>query len=415
LRQALSLARTDLMTLETVEHPTRVPGVLSIARADIGARLALALRTERESPAWKYFLATALFLASRLVVFLGYGFGVLLRPPPMNTALHIDVPRLAPLMHWDANWYLAVLHDGYKLADTPGAPSDIAFFPLYPMLAWAAKTLGGLSEPTALIFVANAMALLSTLLIVKLGIRYFSEPIALYAAAIFCFFPESFFLSSAYNESTCLALFLLSLLALGDGRFGWAALAAGAASGVRVSGLAMAPVVALAVELSKGRSLPRRTILAAGAGLLACGGLIAYMAYQDYAFGDPMAFVAAQKGWKHENFLVQVLNGLELKPIFEGRLDEAAWFVVPMALLIFNYRFLPRDLSVCGLTSLGIPYFAYGVSSSSPRYAILCVPLYFCLARGFRASPMLAAVVFGLSTTLLCLHTAMFTQWYWVG
>ena len=405
------------MFVDRAERPARPFRTLPLARAlaDIGARLALAVRGERESPAWKYIVATGLFLTSRLVVFLGIGFGALLRPLTMNTPWHTDDPRLAPLMHWDANWYLAVLHDGYKLADTPGAASDIAFFPLYPLIAWVAKTLGGLSEPAALICVANAMALLSALLIVKLGLRWFSEPIALYAAAIFCFFPESFFLSSAYNESTCLTFFLLSLLALGEGRYGWAALAAGAASGVRVSGLAMAPVVALAVELSQGRSLPRRTVLAAGAGIIGCGGLVVYMAYQAYAFGDPLAFVAAQKGWKHENFLVQALNGLELKPIFEGRLDEAAWFVVPMALLVFNYRFLPRDLFVCGLASLGIPYLAYGVSSSSPRYAILCVPLYFCLARAFRASPLLSAVVFGLSTTLLCLHTAMFTQWYWVG
>lgn len=375
-------------------------------------RLASAIR---QSSAGKYLAAAALFLVSRLVVAGGLYFGRFVQIPGVSVASHVDDARLDPLMRFDAGWYLNILQHGYRLADAPGEQSNLAFYPLYPLLAFVVKTLAHLSDPAALLLVSNAMALVAVLLLVKLGARHFGESIAIYSAAVFSFSPVSFFLSSAYTESTCIAFLLMSLLALGDGRTASSALLAGVASATRATGLAMAPVLALAVFRRRDLSLTRRAALAAGAALVGASGLLLYMAYQAYAFGDPWAFAAAQKAWRHDDFLTQALNSLELKALFEGKLDLVFWCLGSMALLIANYRFLPRDMFVCGVTSLLIPYLSMGVTGSLLRFLLICIPLYYCLARLFRAWPMTGAVAMAVSTTLLFLQTALFSQGVWVA
>ena len=374
-----------------------------------------AARAFSASPVSKYVIAAMLYFASRGIIALGVEFGTLLRPSPLLGTWHSDNPWLDPLLRFDAGWYGSILGDGYQLAQTPGGESNVAFFPLYPLLAFVLKGVAHLDNFVALLAVSNAFALALPLLLVKLGTDRFGESNALYAVAIFCFFPMSFFLNSAYSESTSIVFVLMSLLALDSRRFLIAALLTGAAAGARSTGFALAPVVALAAWADSELPVVRRAAFATLCGILACSGLLLFMAYQYWAFGDPLAFVVAQSGWHQGALLTRVLRGLVLLPIFPIRIFRIVWFIAPLLIVVFNYRFLPRDLFRYGVLSLLIPYFTLGITPSAPRFLMMCAPLWFCLARWLRAAPLSASLVFAVSTTLLCLNSAKFSQWYWIG
>ena len=53
-------------------------------------------------------------------------------------------PFLAPLVRWDANFYVSLTRDGYP-PPHPGANHHLAFFPLYPLLL---RAMRGGTAPT---------------------------------------------------------------------------------------------------------------------------------------------------------------------------------------------------------------------------------------------------------------------------
>lgn len=361
-----------------------------------------------DGPLAKYLAALAIFTCSRVLVGLGVYLGSYFRPAPIEGAWRLGSAWLDPFMRFDAGWYLSILRDGYRAVPVGGAPSNLAFFPLFPLLASIVRLLAGCSDAAAMLAVANVAALVSALLLVRLGTLKFGERHAVYAVAVFSFFPTSFFLDAGYSELTCIAFVLGSLLALEERRFLAAALLAGAATAARSPALAMAPVVAYGVYADA------RTPKAALYGAIACGGLLAFIAYQAWAFGDPLGFVAAQRAWGNETVLVHVLRGVTLAAVLPIR-PALAWLLLPLLLMVLNRHYIGRDLLLYGVASLLIPYLSVGVTPSAPRFALMCVPLWFCIARILRPAPLLAAVYFSFSAALLVMNTAKFSQWWFVA
>jgi hypothetical protein len=180
-------------------------------------------------PAGLYLYTLLIFAASRLVVLIGVQFGTLLVPVEKPGKWETGPASYHRLLQWDSGWYASIVHNGYSYSTDPAVHSSTVFFPLYPLVAAAVKTLPGIDEYLALLIVANAASVAAVLLMTRFFADELDAETALMSVALFSFFPSSLFLSAGYTESLCLAFILLSFILLHRDRYVPAAAAAGLA------------------------------------------------------------------------------------------------------------------------------------------------------------------------------------------
>ena len=187
-------------------------------------------------------------------------------PPPS--------PFLAPLVRWDANFYVSLARDGYPPRH-PGPNHHLVFFPLYPLLLRATHV----DVFWAAFIVSNLCCLIAALCVLRLS--------GFEAATLFLCGPGSHFFSYPYSEALFAAALAASLLLLQSRRFLAAGLAGAVASATRSPGVAAA--VALFTEAFVSRRF--RVLLA---GVLSLGGIAAYIWWCHVAQGDALAFMHLQ-------------------------------------------------------------------------------------------------------------------------
>ena len=248
------------------------------------------------SPAVPWRVALGFFLASALVTGCGVLFGTTYLPP--RTAVANDNGPLAGFGRQDGANYRELLTDGYSYDQD--RRSTVAFFPLYPLAARLVWWVSGLSPEAALLVVSQTALAASFVLLAAYCRARFPDAadVTPCVVAVFAFFPLTAFFHMAYSEPLLLAL--AAAVLLGTAR-GWPpvglAVLCGLASATRPVGVALVPVVLLYLwHRSPGwrTFLPRAVVLAP----LACSGLLAYMTYQHYAFGDALAFAKTQEHWR---------------------------------------------------------------------------------------------------------------------
>jgi len=126
--------------------------------------------------------------------------------------------------HWDAGWHVSVAQRGYQIQSD--APSNVAFFPLFPLLIKALTLLRGRSDEESFlvsgILVANGALLIALGCLAALVRLDADESIARRAVWYLLLFPASLFLSAVYADSLFLALVLASFLSARRGHW-WAA------------------------------------------------------------------------------------------------------------------------------------------------------------------------------------------------
>ena len=91
---------------------------------------------------------------------------------------------------------------------------NIVFYPLFPMLARALATIGGLAPADAMLLVSNVAGLLAIVMLFKLVREEFGDQLALATIALLSFFPASVLLSAGYTEPLALLLIVSFFLAL---------------------------------------------------------------------------------------------------------------------------------------------------------------------------------------------------------
>ncbi|MGI8436167.1 MAG: mannosyltransferase family protein, partial [Chthoniobacterales bacterium] len=125
---------------------------------------------------------------------------------PIPGAVSLRNPLVNMWSRWDAGWYHNVAEHGYNFS--PDKPSNVAFFPVYPMLLRATHAV--VHSRKAIwwlvcgIIVSNA-ALLGCLIYLFLLARLeFDEETARRAVLYLLIFPTTLFLSAVYSESVFL-------------------------------------------------------------------------------------------------------------------------------------------------------------------------------------------------------------------
>jgi len=288
-----------------------------------------------------YWYLTALLAA------LGFSFGFYF-VQPRGGAVALERDWLDAFTWMDGRWYKQIAAEGYKY--DPDKGTNIAFFPVYPLLGRALVSVTGLRAEAALLIVSNLSFLAALAMLARyVRERYPNSPTDLsdYTVLTAAIFPTGCFFRLAYSESTFLLLAVLAMYAMRRRWPLWAiALIVGLATATRPVGVALlapfaihllrrgphqrevsarqlpespapagathGPVEAqlsslsgrerirVAVNFAPGFPRLRFGLVCARLVLylpLACWGFGAFTVYQYAAFGEPFATVKVQKHW----------------------------------------------------------------------------------------------------------------------
>jgi len=208
-----------------------------------------------------------------------------------------ESPFWDTFVRWDSGWYGTIARDGYAYVE--GGRSNIAFFPVYPLLMkhvgrlfgtyYGAVNLGGL----LISWVSFVLAMVVLYYLARLDLpRRTAERAALLAAV----FPFSFFFGVVYSESTFLLFTLLAFYLFRTRQWMLAGVCAAIAIATRVTGIMMWPALALIAWQSAEPTWRDRSRAAAGLAL-ATVGFVWYSAYIYSLSGHPFEWAATLQRW----------------------------------------------------------------------------------------------------------------------
>jgi len=369
--------------------------------------------------AWLFFVWSVALVAARSTPWLtgptGWSPEVLRRAPP--------------LARWDSGWYIAIAESGYEAPPARlGQETNHAFFPLYPVLMRGVSRATGLDVSRAGA-VVSAFALLGTLLLLAAWTRrHFGERRVWPALLALLCFPTSFFFAAVYSEALLVFLALAAVVSLESDRDALGA-ATGLLSGLtRISGLVLAPALALVSwrrSREKGRSAPRALLRAGLAGASPLAGFGLFSLYFRVTFGDAQLFVKAQHNWSGEAktvldgprlILQEVWRDLATGHVLQKspvRTMEGAFLLL---FLLLAWRLAGQGLwpeSLYVFLTVAI-VFASGTLESGGRYVLPAFP-GFAVLGGVEARPVLFRTLLLLSLLAEAMYIWLFVHWIWVG
>jgi hypothetical protein len=315
---------------------------------------------------------------------------------------------LQPFALWDGAAFTQIAQQGYPggpLNLALGAPGHLwAYFPGFPLLVHA---MGYLVPDTiaAGILVSAVCELVALVFLAKLILaERGDEASARFACWALALFPYAVFLTAVYSESTFLAAATASLYYMRRGRDGRAAVAAGLAMLVRITGIALVP--ALIVEhLIRRRGRPGRGLIA----ILASPVTIAlFFGYAWLRTGTPLAWEHAEQSASFNRNFAWPWDGARATfQSFTGGTGGNS-FVFGMELLFgvaglvaviwmaWHWRTFAPSLTVFAavawLMGTSVVYWL-----SVPRYEMTVVPIYLVLADITRSHPRARPVLLAVS------------------
>jgi hypothetical protein len=288
------------------------------------------------------------------------------------------------LLGWDAGWYATIARVGYA----PLGRQSLRFFPAVPLLTHALAWLPGLDDGAALILLANAAALLATVLLFVLVRRETGdEAVARRAIWFLSLAPAAFVLVMGYAESTLLCFSIACFLALRPSpsdpsarpKFALAALFAAGAAVTRPLGVIL--VLVVAVELIRwwvrlGRAERIRGLIATVAPLLA---LAAFLGWAQHVVADLWAPLRVQLESTHHGGLSDPFVTLlhDARGIFHHHVGTALhvpWVLLALVLLVVCGRRLPASYTVFAAGTMALAVAGSNLDSFE-RYALSAFPL----------------------------------------
>lgn len=332
-------------------------------------------------------------------------------------------PQLFSWANFDGEHYLSIAIFGYKELEQ-------AFFPVYPsLISFFTKpffndlpSLFTFSTLTGL-FISNISFFISLILLYKLLLLDFSKKVTFLTLIILLVSPTSFYFGSLYNESFFLAISVGSFYLVRRKRYFLGSFLGIIASATRVFGILLLPALLIEVYQRKEKFSNWFWIL------LIPLGLIGYMFYQYFVFGDPLAFYNLQAvvGEQHQKGIVllpqvyfryikMLLTVDIINPIYQTILLEffvgIVFFILPLIGYIKKVRLSYLFYAMVGFLLPTIQ----GSFSSTPRYVIILFPSFLVLALILdKAGSLIKLLFFIISGLLLIIETSLFLRGYWVA
>lgn len=191
---------------------------------------------------------------------------------------------------WDGVHYRTIATSGYEFVDD-GKQHNLAFFPLFPFFIKALMNWGLSFEIAGLLI--NNLAFLGALCVLYLWLKkFYGIAVARWGTVVLSWYPSAMFTGVIYTEGLYLLLSTAALRAFDQKQYGWTALWGAMATATRPTGMAMIPAFAIAAWQQ------RRPPVAYLAGLTTAAGVLLFSLYCAIQFHNPLAFIAAQRGWR---------------------------------------------------------------------------------------------------------------------
>jgi dolichol-phosphate mannosyltransferase len=340
------------------------------------AALAERVRASERAAAYR---AVALWWAVSRMLVLGTALTVqALRWPRASWYPSLHRQPLALLGAWDGRWYRMVAERGYLAV--PHHQSDVAFFPLFPVLLGALRR-AGLSLDTSGLLLANLGLLVGLAALYELARTWLPQQAAVRTAVYAAVFPMGYVFSMVYPEALVLAAMALAGVFAARGR--WAAAAVAAAVGGFARPEAMFLVVPLLVLAARrwrtlGDRDRRRALAAVGAAPAAVAGVALY----DWrTFGNALAFSTAQRAWGRwfsPDGVARAVGELARAPGTQNvwLFRDAGLCVLYVLLLVAALRAgVPGSWVVAGGLIVLLPLES-GSFTSDGRFGLLALPVY---------------------------------------
>jgi Gpi18-like mannosyltransferase len=319
---------------------------------------------------------------------------------------------------WDAVHYIDIATNGYH-------GTDMAFFPLYPLLIAALGALTG-NHLVAGIVISNAALFFGLLYLYKLVEHEFDRPVARRAIFYISIFPTAIFFSAVYTESLFFMLTVASFYYVRERRWWLAGLLGFFAALTRVEGVLL--VVPFLIEwfvahwsvLRSGEEREKAFFDLAPIVLIPVG-LMLYMAYLWVLNGDPLYFSHVQVNWNRHLAApwTSVLDSFHKishsssPQTVANQVLQVAFTALMIGVLIGGWKRLKPSYIAYMALSIIVPMSTSSLMSMQ-RFALVLFPMFFILALwGRRPSVNNAIVAFSLP--LLGLFTVLFADWYWVA
>ncbi|MGW3389577.1 glycosyltransferase family 39 protein [Streptomyces cinereoruber] len=302
---------------------------------------------------------------------------------------------------WDSVWYVRIAEHGYGYETTlPNGDvhSDLAFFPLLPLLERGLSAVLPLDAAGAGLLVSWTAGLVAAWGIFKCGAHAFGPRTGVLLAVLWGVYPTAFVQSMAYTETLFTALAAWSLYAVLRDRWILAGLLCAAAGLTRPTAVALIAALGITAlaALVRDRRLPARTV--AGV-LLAPLGWLGYIVYVGIRQDSPTAYFEVQAAWGNS-----IDGGLALARFVAGlpwpaalgltaALALLAWLVVlcvrqrqPLPLLVYT-------IGVVLVSLVGAAYFGSRPRLMMPAFGLLLPPAAaLARLRPRTAAPVLAGL-----------------------
>lgn len=311
---------------------------------------------------------------------------------------------LAPFLNFDGRNYLDIVNKGYFTKDNHNLK---VFFPVYPIII-KVFSLNGLINP---VYTGIFISLASAFCVLVLFYKMFG-----FKAALLLFvFPTSFFFAAFYTESLFLLLILLFFHFLNKKKYLIASIFAAVASGTRVMGLALLPV--LLFEILKNKGTFKKYLWTVFVTPL---GFVLYFLYAGNSI------VSSQSNWNREVGVFGPFKALSdsMIHIIQGPLNsydnifvypvivlEFLIFIFAVFIVIKMYRMIETKYFIYSLISLLIILLG-GSLASSPRYLLVIFPIFVYLAKVLNKFYYAYLII---SILMLIFFSALFLRGYWVA
>ncbi len=324
---------------------------------------------------------------------------------------------------WDAIWYSSIARDGYQYFGAREA-SNVAFFPLFPLINGWVSRLTGLPVEIAGSLVSTALAFAACLLLHRLTWRETGSPDSAARSVVYLLaFPAAYYLAIGYSEAVYLVCVLAAFEWARAGRWGWCGAASCLAGLARLHGaLLIAP---LGYEYLRQRGFRLRSLRADAIGVLGAPlGVLVFMGYLGLQFGRPLAYFEVQalffKGIRADAFptfpgatLARFLHGALIHPpSTEGVIVIGATILLLILTLEVWVR-LPRVYGVYMLT-FALFSLTSGDLISMPRFVVPMFPGFIALGLIGR-QPWADRAILIASVALQGVLALMFANGYWIA
>ncbi len=282
---------------------------------------------------------------------------------------------------WDSWWYNRIATTGYSgekiTAAYRNGQSELAFFPLYPLLTQALGKIVG-NVFTAGLIISN-LALLGSAWLLYLYVKIDSdEPTAKRAVRYLFIFPIAFVFSCFLTESLFLFLVLLSFYFARKRYWLWCGLAGFFASLTRNLGVFL--ILPLFFEYLDSINYQIRKINHNIIYFLFLPLALFLVSYFNYkSTGDWLNFIHIQSAWGRQpgNPLLHILNdfmGGEIRQVC-----NCFFLFLVLGIISLNLRYLKFQEWLFAMYSIFIPA-STGIVSI-PRYSLIIFPIYIILAK----------------------------------